>query len=414
MSDLCKDSLPCDDAKKVEVPSTSNSNQGFNHVQNITQTAKILGKDYILMSFKRTFSAKWGESGDSGIYAVVEVSPTEQYPCVNNATNIINGVVSEDCVQELIIPYYLNLTDKIFVYKKITETIKFGANCHPKKASFKMKFGYGEFWKFVIKKSDKEILQCKEEFHVVQDDEDIVVHTVEWDKNPFELTGPMGSTGLLGEDIIKVNVEENDPSVRQILLFPIVPSQAIPVDLCGAKCAPSVNNYGFYDYNESEAGAIGGAGNRLGEADGGKDMFYPQWLRAMTPNPIMQAWANERWMVRWYHQDPPPPDSKWVAPDPVTYNWPFGSFVKDKDGNYIHSALFTDRNGNSFVYNKSNVEDIFTKIDEYGQKLNDGEKLYYPITLIADVQESPRTATPSQPLKVKGEQVTNQGEPINV
>jgi hypothetical protein len=289
---------------------------------------------------------------------------------------------------------FLNLTDKIFVYRKITEKIKFTSTAHPRPARFRERWGMREYIKFVVYKTgDKEALTGTEEFHVVQDGVDEIIHTTTWNRNPFPEAKPEGSWGFYGHLDFKQNVQTHNPNVRQILLFGNPPRESMPMDLCGIACDPSVNDYGFYDYNEN--GLEGEfLGNALGAKDGGKDYYYPAWLRSMTFNAIMREWADTRWAYTWDHV-PLPDKSNWVPPEPEVYPWPFGSFVKDRNGNYIHSALFVDSANTGIIYNKCFPADILDKVMSKGQPIHDSNRYFYPITLTSSAGFVPPDNVPA-------------------
>jgi hypothetical protein len=135
----------------------------------------------------------------------------------------------------------------------------------------------------------------------------------------------------------------------------------------------------------------------------------------MTLNPIIRGFADTRWMYIKLKEIPPDTQS-WSPPEPILYSHPFGSFVQDKDGNYIHSAIFTDIYGTTFTYNNSNIIDLFKTIDSCGQPIATDNKLYYPITLINN-GTSVGTSTTSEPTNTyeddQGNVITGEaGEPI--
>ena len=376
---ICSDAIQCKNTT-VSVVDAATTDGSIKHNVNIKQSATILGVNYPLMSFIRTFSADWHKVDDSGIYAMVDVTDQGLVACAaGHSTH--SGTVSEDCTQSMIIPMYLNITDKIFVYKKIVETIKFEVNAHPKLAGFKGKWGVQYFWKFVIHKKDNEFLKRIESFHVVNGTVDKEVSTITSYTNPFPEVSAAASWGLYGNMVYHTNTETTvDSTIRQILVIPNPPSLSIPQDF-GDDATPSVNNYGFYDYNATEAGFIP---STLGAEDGGKDFYYPYWLRQMTENTYMRTWADNKWSFLADKATPVASDT-WTPPEPLTYTLPFGSFVKDPAGNYIHSALFEHSNGTAVVYNDSNIKDLFTKILTYGEPRVGGEAVYYPITVISSM-----------------------------
>ena len=377
VDEACSAATPCGDGTTTTVQGSTTGSGSTSHNINIKQSALIMGINYDLMSFIRTFNINENQSGDSGITAMVSTGDG-YFPCTSGATLRISGSVSENCVQSLIIPMYLNLTDKIFVYEKRVETIQFSVGASPHVCYFQTKWGLQGFAKYVVKAAGTEYLQINQEFHVVQDGVDNLIHSASQNKNPFQDVGVEATWGLYGNAIYNTNAETPDPTVRQILVYPIVPSGAIPWDRCGAACAPSVNNYGFYDYNAMEGGFTP---TTLGADDGGKDFYYPYWLRQMTTNSIMRELADIRWAHNWLHENIDNGD--WTPPEPATYSWPFGSFVKDSAGNYIHSAIFTDINGVNFLYNKCSPLDIFDKISAAGG----GNQLYCPVTLVSNVAQ---------------------------
>ena len=374
---VCSEAVQCKNTT-IAVNDSSVTDGSITHNMNIKQSAIILGKEYTFMSFIRTFSAVWHKKDDSGIYAMVDVENQGLVSCTSgNSTH--TGMVSEDCTQTMIIPMYLNRSDNIFVYKKIVETIKFEVTAHPKLAGFRGKWGVQYFWKFVIKKQDKEALERVESFHIVNKDIDKIISTTTSYSNPFPEVQAEATWGLYGNMVYHTNAETSiDPTIRQILVIPAPPSLSLPQDF-GVDATPSINNYGFYDYNATDAGFTP---TTLGADDGGKDFYYPYWLRQMTPNTYMRTWADNKWS---YLADKAVPTASagWTPPDPEVYSLPFGSFVKDPTGNYIYSALFEHTNGTNVVYNDSNIKDLFSKILTYGEPRIGGNAIFYPITVVS-------------------------------
>lgn len=382
MNDYCSQALTCDSGETSSELRTSDLKGGFTHKQDIQRWAVIQGVRYEFLKFTREFEVSWQEQGTKDTTAIVRTSEGE-FSCGGTGSYRQSGNLREYCRQEWVIPMYLNHEDEVFVYRRFIETVSFNVSAHPVKCRYK---GGGSYWKFVVKKTGgKEALVGEEEFHVVHKGEDTLVNRVTWDRNPFPETSPQGVWGLYGDVNIALRDEPHDDDVRIILLFPAPPSRGIPQDFGDESTYPSVMMYGFYDYNEIGEG-FERIGDALGELDGGKDMFYPAWLRAMKENPIMEAWAAERWDYRW-NKVAPPPDGSWVPSEPETYPWPFGSFVIDPDGNYFFSGLYLDELNGVTAYNACRPADMIEKVMALCEPKHGGARVFYPITLISEAQD---------------------------
>lgn len=377
----CKDALPCKDRIQLGELSTEGRAASFDsisHTQNVDQKATILGVQYSLNNLKRDFRISKDVTGamPDGYYVQTNNGLIKCYTA--GTAPSAQGFLKEDIESTTIVPMYLNIQDELFVYKKVHETIKFSPSIM-EKVIFRTRGGYQEFMKYVIKKTgDKEHLVGTEEFHIIYKGIDSIVHSSEYDFNPFPETSRQTTWGFYGGGITHTTNEEYDPSVRQILVYPNPPSLGIPQDFN----PPSINMYGFYDYGEIEGGFIR---NTRAKLDGGFDYWYPEWMRHMTAQPIMKQWADSRFSYIWDHIQPP--RGEWTAPAPENYPFPFGSFVQDLKGNYIHSCIFTDRNLQHIIYNNSNLNDVFNSILNLGQTLHGGEAVFFPITIVSSASE---------------------------
>lgn len=384
MSDPCLNALPCLNATEQigEMPVSVGTPpfMSITHTQNINQQAIILGVTYDLNKFDRQFVIH-----SSGI----SILPTGYFAQTKNglvrcgssggSKDDMLGGISEKAESTNIVPMYLNMKDDLFVYKKVQEKVEFSSS-KSDKIIFRGMFGMTQHIKLVVtKEGEKEHLQGTEEFHIVYKGVDTVVYSSEYDFNPFPEISGLNTWGFYGGAIHKtVDGESFDPSIRQLFVYPNPGSLAIPQ----ADNIPSVYMYGFYDYGEVEAGLIKGTRATL---DGGMDYWYPEWIRHMTRQPILESFAEER--AAAIFDKYVPPNGDWYAPAPETYKFPFGSFVQDLNGNYIHSCIFTDRKLQHIIYNNSNLNDVFNSILNLGQTLHGGEAVFFPITIISSTSE---------------------------
>lgn len=374
----CTDYIDCGDPKREGA--TSSGHEGYTHKYNNTSLATGMPYAYsfkVSREFKCNFG--WDRTISTGHVVVGDCSPTvKEIVCDSNASAKASCTQSEDCAMEINVPYYIDRQRDIFVWKNIKEELKWSVDSGGKVAKFKLKFGAGYFHKILVKNTVKTVGSETFLMSVRGVISTLATHTYEY--NPFPATEGGGATwGLYGNTIQR---EENpsfgDPStdgVAMILLFPLVGKQAIPQD-------NDVIRYGFYDYNSIEGGFTESS---LPKDDGGKDHFYPAWLRAMPSDSLWTATASDRYdVINSKGKINLAGTSDWYATEPITYPYPFGSLVFDSKDNFIASMLlqFGARCDNKgIVYNKTSFGDLF-KAMSTAKLTVDGFVKFDPISLL--------------------------------
>lgn len=280
----------------------------------------------------------------------------EAFPCEASNKAIASSSCSEYCKRETNVPYFWDTQRGIYVWKHCEEELTFSVSSH-KTAAFKLKWGIGHFHKICIKKTVR--TKGKEQFFMVLNGVKKLLAEVSYDYNPFPETESGGATwGLYGNTVTRQATPDTE-DVSCILLFPNVPKLAIPYD-------NDVIAYGFYDYNVTEGGFTESS---LPRDDGGKDYFYPYWCRAMPIDPLWRSTADQRYDVIYSKGHINLNGvSPWSAPSPVTFPFPFGSFVMDTKGNFIVSCLLQFSSYASLsgvAYSETNFGDLHEALTKF-------------------------------------------------
>jgi len=346
----CKDYIDC--ADPVMSISSFDDSAGYTHTMSLKLTCDNLPFKS-LESTDRTFSVQYGWDRDVKPGFLIAGYCSEvinMQTCGRDETAKASAICSESCTRTTTIPYYIDRINNIYVYKQIVQSLNFNINSLGKTATFRLKFGSGAFHKILIPKSV--CTNVTESFIYSKNQVETTILTGSFKYNPFPYSEGSSTWGLYGNTINQTaNMSKVTPDIACILLFPTVPSLAIPLD-------DDVINYGFYDYN-----AILGGFNvsTLPADDGGKDYFYPYWCRQMPIDSYWRKSADERWesittKIINARVDP------YTILTPSTYSLPFGSFaVKDKDS-FVNSLLVhlsDELNRKGVIINDSSIGDLY-------------------------------------------------------
>lgn len=339
----CDNYINCGDPT-TEVPAVANTSNAYAHSYvNNTLTDDVLK---FLIKVNRSFSASY--SGYSGLDIQYVVKCDDLLDC-GSAVGSRSSHCSESCSIEVNVPYYWDRYRDIYVWKNIKETLAFDITSS-KTAAFKMKFGYGTFYKICIPNTVK--TAGTEQFIMQRNGVQTVLAKSEYTYNPFPATEGGGATwGLYGNTITRSGSPDT-ADVACILVFPTVPKQAIPLD-------PDVIYYGFYDYNAIDGGFVE---TSLPKDDGGKDYFYPYWCRNMPSDAVWRETADARYEAIFNQNINLAGTNSWTPPNPRTYPWPFGSFALDSKENFVASCIlqFGEHTGNNgIIYNYASMGDLF-------------------------------------------------------
>ena len=350
----CADFTDC--GTKTTVDDTNAGGASWSH--NIENT---IGTDTTLYQLKtvRKFTCSYSDKQSKGIIRVVG-DQGNYYNCAK-PTSSPQASISEDCTIKKRIPYYIDRTQDIYVYREVEESLKFGIESG-KTAIFRQMWGNVAFHKILIKSdvkakgSERFILKTKD-----KDKKDVFTTLAEatYTFNPFPLTEPQNTYGLNGDVITQdckmFGTPEKD--VIQVIILPAPPSLGIPQDA-------DVCKYGFYDYLSLFEGG-GMQFSALMQKDGGMDFFYPEWCRNMEYDPLWAEARTRRFELNYPGVGVPKPtlieNAAWNPPAPDVFQWPFGSFCRDSQDDFIYSCLlkFSDRsNAGTKIVHHSTFGDL--------------------------------------------------------
>ncbi len=357
MSCNCDQHIDCGDIPEIAIESISDT-VSYSHTVTHSISVDNLQSVTVLETTTRSFSVDHGWDRDKSIDHFVLCQDGTPITCENTTTAIPSAQCTEHCIREINIPYYLDRQQNILVYKRIREQLDFDVSSGGKTANFRLKSGTGQYHKIIIKDTVK--TQGLEQFIFVKDGISKVLASQVYEYNPFPATEGGGATWGLYGDVVQRNQNPafGDPAeanVACILLFPNPPKQAIPQD-------NDVIAYGFYDYNAIDGGFVE---TSLAKDDGGKDYFYPYWLRQMPVSSVWRETADTRYGAIINGTLNLEGSQPWIPPNPQTYTLPFGSFAVDTKANFMYSLLvqMSDRAGGSgVVINYTSFGDLLEAI----------------------------------------------------
>jgi hypothetical protein len=284
---------------------------------------------------------------------------------------------------------YVDMRYGVCFYKTITEYIRFD------KSSSELAYLKGP-WNIMehsqIKIKDGDFVAGREtKWHIVIDGVDTVLHTSYAGVDPwpdFLVAGGLSGItlneflvngGYVGLDATLKPFDLDyvpEQGVRQVFLYPQPPSLGIP-------WSDDIRYFGFYDYGHNPYETDHSVLNKLD--GGGKDYFFPEWIRMMMPAStvptgysteaegrnatIMQYVAERRWRINWYwfgFQEP----SSWsfltIENDPI----PRGNFVRHPDlGDFWQFVV--DNNGYPLAFQSNNLAaagSVESKLNDWFEK----------------------------------------------
>lgn len=285
--------------------------------------------------------------------------------------------ISEDCVIEKSTLHHLDQTNKVLLYRYVKEQVKFAKSVEVKgfdenvirqgTARFRAggQIGSVEYFNKVMVPITKSIATGVEEWRLIIGDTEKVISKVEYDINVMPWGGPQSYLDVVTGQYVDKCEDPNGPALS-IFVFPPPSSRDMPLDL-------DIFCNGFYDYGSDPS--------TLDEQDGGfKDMFYPQWCRALHLDPFWQAAINPRISMGGIDDSFTESDSKYVPPPPTVDPIPRGSFVKHPVLKEMYQFLTTSRNGENTITTYPDINKLIEQ--NLGKGLALGENtLYYPISL---------------------------------
>jgi len=346
---------PCDwnvSCKKFEDSFDVSGDRGTTTVKHFIDnnyTINVAGIEIPIIKTKRTWSVSYNMNTtlpDRNEYRYISSDIFYRIYCGTPTVNSATLTISEDCKIEASTLHYIDQNNKVVLYKQTTDTIKMNLTT-PKTCGFKTVNGpFLAHMGLITEATYNGGTNRTEEWILGINGVKKVLSSVTTPLHPF---GPKNSgTGYyLGQPITV------DKEIREILVFEQPPSQADPQTY-------EIMALGFYDYG-NEAGSE----SALNAADGGlKDMYYPEWCRSLTPDPIWRQMADRRYRITWFHDDlqsgvyTPPP----VTVDPI----PIGSYAKHPELEEVYQFLC-----DGIIHNSPSLLSIKPK--------GEGVYLFYPI-----------------------------------
>lgn len=376
MSVDCKDELyyKCPDWDKVETDTAGKDHTEVSH--KIDHNVKLDLGFATLYAIKtlRTFSLSGKHSYDKDIYHVVgaECIGLSVPPCYSwcyDRTDIYSSYVSENCKIEKDTIYYLDLGRQIVFYKHEEEELKFKATSS-ETSVMKQKFGNSVHYKLKIKDAK---IKCKEQFILYMDGKQTILKEFEYKKEPQWEMGPIGLP-TTNNTIVVADTEtcdKYDKDIQQILLWPMPPSKATPMDF-------EVRCLGFYDYGNSDPMTE----NPLIEKDGGgKDFFYPSWCRGMLEDSLWRRAADSRYAMTWLHI-PPTGTTDYYGESIVYDAVPKGNAVFHAKLGSMYSFVFRNHEGKEFVVSNLDGNNPSEKITILQVTDTGSDWAYHPISIL--------------------------------
>ena len=326
MSSLCDEQLsPCV-PHDVNRELSADGYEVVTHDKSRAFTVEIGGYTIPLQTRERHFSIRYDENWEwSGLTIVVDQLGYAE-DC-GTKTGSSNGSISEDAIftdSEIV---YLDHINNIAIWRELRQECKFQLTTD-RIATFKVAYGtFYAHWFEVIP-----VIQQVERWYTLVN-------------------------GVLEE----IDSEESEIHLPPYnILWPKPPSLASPSD------APAT----FYDYNAGDL--------ELAELDGGKDFYYPDWLRMMgIDKSVDQAEAEDRFNAYFLSAERSETE---VYPMPkLGYARPWGNAAKDAEGNILLSCRTKNKTVNKLYLNDEDK----TVIDLNTTGILEGESLkLYPVGLI--------------------------------
>ena len=260
------------------------------HNVNRTVNATIGAFSLPVFSVKRNFliQGNWSINfnGATAIYgygnATDANNPFGVVTCNQTSSIQASCNFSEQCTMMNVVFHHINLQYNVMFFERTTDTLNVQTSSS-NLAQFRTRWGTFYTHRIIIP-SGSQVTRLKE-FIYMKNGVQTVLSSVNSTYNPFPKTASVIATGGLGATDISLGdataAQNVDTSGAMLLLcVPQPPGESTPVD-------PMVMKMGFYDYTA--------VGDNLGQADGGKDFFYPEWIRNMQPDPYWASEASIRW-----------------------------------------------------------------------------------------------------------------------
>lgn len=372
MSCFDKEYYSCPDWPEYPFVVNGNSNNQLSH--NVDHEYLIdLGFE-ILYSIKtnRRFSISGNNTFSRDVHAVTETScdGTSTPPCLAwcyNEDEMASATISENCTITRDTIYYLDMAKQIVLYRRETETIAFSATSS-ETTKFKEMFGVTNYHK--IKISGVKI-SGTEQFILVFGGERRILNEINYLKEPTWMMGSIGIPTLDRGVIYPTNCDGYDHSIQQIIVWPVPISMGIPLDL-------ELRCLGFYDYGFEQPGVV----PELVEKDGGRDFFYPSWIRESMVTDKFYASVRDRRFSIVYEDSAPIGIAPLTMPEVEHDVVPKGNAVYDSQLGKMFSFTFTDRDGVAHSVAELDGKDpksliINNDVTGYGDEWS-----YHPISIL--------------------------------
>lgn len=325
-------SLPCSSQKEHEVGTLYKVSDGptsRGHAVRTDYNIKVSGHTIPIVRTVRDFSVSYGmayakpakidmvavEQLD-GSMALAICSEVVDY----NVKRTPKALFKDKCVIEKSTLHYLDQRYGVCLYRYVKDELDVTVSSD-KLAEWRTTTVGGESGHMVIITDSNYIAESTVEWRLVIDGVMQVLSTTKSSIFPFGVGKPPSVCSSIYAKGLVMN-----QTARQILVFPQPPSQAIAM-------TPEIDCFGFYDY-----GNLPGEESGLARADGGKDMFYPEWCRNLQEDPFWRAAADSRYNQFWFHTEPTSSDS--YEPPPIVVDpIPIGSFARHPEVGDVYQFL---------------------------------------------------------------------------
>lgn len=356
--------------KVVSEVTPSTINQQFHS----DMTMDFFGHPIQLSKTRRTFSAEWDKKYEIPTSLVKEGS---EYKFCARKDRVFSATISEDCVVEAATLHYLDIANRVLLYRTCSEYVRFSAES-AEYATFYLggnKATVGAYHKMLLPLPDEAGAEKNghEEWWLIIGDEKTLISTADYRKRVLPWYGPQ-----VFDDFSPCDAYGPSGAYSVILLPP--PANAdllVPHD---REHNHELYCNGWYNAADMVEDALSG---------GFLDFFYPVWCRSLITDPVWKQAAAMRSRAGASNPDYTPPAPN-VSPIPT------GAFARHPIVGSLYQFLVRDAQGRDTVVSSSEaVEPLVTdNLTNRGVDIHkQGHTLLYPISLIGGGEG---TAAPSK------------------
>jgi len=369
---FCKD-FTCyeDDNPRVGSCFSTTENRGpivYTHNINTDYGISVAGFNIPVVKTNRSFTASetWDYSIPTSINGVW-MWDNGTYWCFDGFTTEQRTFrMEEDCTITKSTLAYLDLENKVCLYRKNIETFKFDVSSshtnlfkNPwwtrRVASIRLYVGNKKNW----------TSESIEEWHLIVNGQDRLLTSSVYDPTGDLTSLAYDGSGDLFDDSYS---DKADPELALIIhISPPTASDEIAWD-------DELRYHGYYSFR-------GGVNSLYHQIDGGcNDYYYPGWCRGLQEDPFWKQAAADRYSITTLGQKfessisyTPPP----VTADPI----PRGTYAKHPQVGEVYQFLVEKRDGGYHLETSPNVNDIINNAVPEAERKT-GTTLYYPIGVL--------------------------------